>query len=109
VIGQTGGPGDAYSALDPDGAVLKTGRPTPRCSPTVEAGFEALGAPITASSSGGRCWTSPTRRWPMKLEVPRHQIGRSIPNALHSELTHTDPNGRIDGVCAPARRQIRKA
>jgi hypothetical protein len=28
VIGQTRGPGDAYSALDPGGAVLKTGRPT---------------------------------------------------------------------------------
>jgi nucleotide-binding universal stress UspA family protein len=28
VIGQTRGPGDAYSALDPGGAVLKIGRPT---------------------------------------------------------------------------------
>ena len=28
VIGQTSGPGDAYSALDPGGAVLKIGRPT---------------------------------------------------------------------------------
>ena len=28
VIGQTRGPGDAYSALDPGRAVLKIGRPT---------------------------------------------------------------------------------
>jgi nucleotide-binding universal stress UspA family protein len=28
VIGQTSGPGDSYSALDPGGAVLKVGRPT---------------------------------------------------------------------------------
>jgi len=30
--------------------------------------------------------------------------GRSIPNALHSELTQTDPDGRINGMWAPARR-----
>jgi hypothetical protein len=39
-------------------------------SPTGEAGFAALQAPITASSNGERCSTSPTRRWPMKPEAP---------------------------------------
>ena len=35
--------------------------------------------------------------------VPRRaDEGRPIPNALHSELMHTDPDGRIDGVRAPA-------
>jgi hypothetical protein len=38
--------------------------------------------------------------------VPRRTAdeGRSTPNALHSEFTHIDPDGRIDGVRAPARR-----
>jgi hypothetical protein len=35
-----------------------------------EAGFAALPAPITASSNGGPCSTSPTGRWPMKPEAP---------------------------------------
>jgi hypothetical protein len=28
--------------------------------------------------------------------------GRSTTSVLHSELTHTDPDGRVDGVRAPA-------
>jgi hypothetical protein len=28
--------------------------------------------------------------------------GRSTPHVLHSELPHTDPDGRIDGVRAQA-------
>jgi hypothetical protein len=36
---------------------------------------------------------------------PTRQIN---PNALHSELTQTDPDGRIDGVRAPAQ-QAKKA
>jgi hypothetical protein len=35
--------------------------------------------------------------------------GRSIPNALHSELPHTDQDGRINDVRAQAGEQKREA
>jgi hypothetical protein len=43
--------------------------------------------------------------------VPRRAAdqGKSIPNGLHGELPHTDPDGRIAGVRSPAQRTNREA
>ena len=57
-----------------------------------------------------RSWPDAVRPRATGQGVPMsRRQGRSIPNALHSELPHTDQDGRINDVRAQAGEQKREA